>query len=222
MNIKFNINENTKNPRPFYLSDNGPRPKYRGTAYKITQDYSITILWIAFYLSWAIIKYIYTDYSNSLNTSYFLRPTILLIVRFLHSFSIYRNHFLSDRLHNHDKRYKDMYLSPDYISEITQEEKKLHAEDWIATLGLCASHHILLLFFFFFFYKINLWDILLLAIQISAFFIWLKLYSLVLIGFLCTSIKWPKRPSWGYHEILHCSVILLNFCGIVIDISKNL
>ena len=53
-------------------------------------------------------------------------------------------------------------------------------------------------------------------------FIWLKLYSLVLIGFLCTSIKWPKRPTWGYHEILHCSVILLNFCGIVIDISKNL
>ena len=49
MNIKFNINENTKNikntkiPRPFYLSDNGPRPKYRGTAYKITQDYGITI-----------------------------------------------------------------------------------------------------------------------------------------------------------------------------------
>ena len=67
--------------RPYYLSDNGPRPKYRGYVYKITQDYSITSLWIVFYLSWAVVKYFNTDYTNHLNKAYMFRPLVLLIVR---------------------------------------------------------------------------------------------------------------------------------------------
>ena len=52
-------------------------------------------------------------------------------------------------------------------------------------------------------------------------YIWLKIYGLVTIGVLCTGFKWPKNPVWGYHEILHCSVILMNLVGIVTEISRN-
>lgn len=251
--------------RPYYLSDNGPRPKYRGYVYKITQDYSITSLWIVFYLSWAVVKYFNTDYTNHLNKAYMFRPLVLLIVRFLHAFSIYRNHFLSDALHNHDKKHKEKYLSSEYKELLTKKERIIHAEDWIATLGLGASHHILFLFAFLNPYRIKFLDIFLLGIQIAVLYymarqidsdlltpdkplykkfqmslaiqgiiigiailrryknnyIWLKIYGLVTIGVLCTGFKWPKNPVWGYHEILHCSVILMNLLGIVTDISRN-
>lgn len=251
--------------RPIYLSDNGPRPTYRGTPYKLIQDYGITIVWLSFYISWAFMKYLYTDYNNIISTAYIYRPTIIFLVRLLHSFSIYRNHFLSDKLHNHDKRYGEDYENPDKISIIQNNEKRIHAEDWVAALGICASHHILLTIVCLNPFKINFFDIGLLIIQITVMYnmyksidyelitpekplfkkfkitfaiqamifgfalfreyennpLWLRLYSLVLIGLLCTGMRWPKRKNWGYHEILHCSVIFVNLCGILIDILKN-
>ena len=90
-----------------------------------------------------------------------------LLVRILHALNIYRNHYLSDKLHNNDKKYGDEYLNPEKIKIIQEHERKIHAEDWIAALGIIVSHHILFILVFLNPYKVDVIDISLLVIHIG-------------------------------------------------------
>ena len=165
-NNKTTYSTNNNN-RPEYLSDKGNRPKYRGYSFKLIQDNGITQVWLSLYIIWGIITYINTDYRNIEMMAYVYRPTIILLVRILHALNIYRNHYLSDKLHNNDIKYGEEYLNPEKIKIIQEQERKIHAEDWIAALGIIVSHHFLFTLVFLDPFKVDVVDISLLVIHIG-------------------------------------------------------